>query len=436
MAKRTSELQREACYRQHLAGETYAAIAQQMGLSREWVRYWCRRQRDGGDAQTRYRREPTGLLSRFDPKVRYVILRLRLQHPRWGPGRIVVHLKKRPSLQGKRLPKEAQVGRYLHQWPRFCRKRQARCARERLDQPIRVHQRWQFDFKMGIALGDGSQVNLHTVWEPVGEACLEAVIGYAGRVGQAFKKVTAAEAQTTLRRCFAHWHTLPEQVQTDNETTFVGQPQGDFPSRFTLWLVGLDIEHALSRPGQPTDNAEVERGHRTLNDYAIVGNQQAPAPILQNILDQSVHELACELPSRAPGCAGRPPLEAHPDLLQSPRPFRPEWELALFDLRRVYAYLATFTWQRTVGKTGQVELGGHRYTVGRPYARRQVPIHFDPADHHFVFCDPDRPEIEIKRRPALGLDVVDLTGLVTWPVGLGPQQLPLFSPEQFEGVCC
>jgi hypothetical protein len=236
MAKRTSELQREACYRQHLAGETYAAIAQQMGLSREWVRYWCRRQRDGGDAQTRYRREPTGLLSRFDPKVRYVILRLRLQHPRWGPGRIVVHLKKRPSLQGKRLPKEAQVGRYLHQWPRFCRKRQARCARERLDQPIRVHQRWQFDFKMGIALGDGSQVNLHTVWEPVGEACLEAVIGYAGRVGQAFKKVTAAEAQTTLRRCFAHWHTLPEQVQTDNETTFVGQPQGDFPSRFTMWL--------------------------------------------------------------------------------------------------------------------------------------------------------------------------------------------------------
>jgi hypothetical protein len=80
-----------------------------------------------------------------------------------------------------------------------------------------------------------------------------------------------------------------------------------------------------------------------------------------------------------------------------------------------------------VGKTGQISLGGHHqyYAVSRKYARQEVLVKFDPADRHFVFYDPDYPEHEIGRRPARNLDVEDLTGLATWPQGLGPQQLPL-----------
>jgi hypothetical protein len=289
---------------------------------------------------------------------------------------------------------------------------------------------------MGIALQDGSQVNLHTVRDPVGAACLGAVLSVAGRVGQAPKRVTEEQARATLRRCFARWGTLPREVQTDGEPSLVGQAQGDFPSSFTLWLKGLGIEHLVIRPGRPTDNAEVERCHRTVNDYAIIGNEKADLDILQAILDEAVDELDFELPSRAKGCAGRPPVEAHPELLQAPRPFQPELELAYFDLRHVDTYLATLTWERTVGKTGQIDLGGHRYTVGRPYARRRVVIQFDPTDRHFVFYDPDQPKVEIRRRPALGLDVTDLTGLATWPTGLGPQQLPLLWPTHAQGVNC
>jgi len=154
------------------------------GVSPECVRYWCRRQRDGGDCQTRYACRSPGLLSRFDAKVRYVILRLRLKHPRWGPSRIRLGLTKRPSLKGLPLPSETQIGRYLHQWLCFRHQRSARPVRERPRPPTQVHQRWQLDFKMSIALQDGSQVNLHTVRDPVGAACLDAVITPAGRVGQ------------------------------------------------------------------------------------------------------------------------------------------------------------------------------------------------------------------------------------------------------------
>jgi transposase InsO family protein len=434
MSQWTTIEQRQAFYGRHQAGETYPEIAEAMGVSVECVRYWCRRQQAGGPCQTVYPARSGGLLSRFEAKVRYAILRLRLEHPRWGPNRILMRLKKRPSLRGLGLPKEAQIGRYLHQWPRFRRPTQTG-VRTRPDQPQRVHQRWQIDFKMGIGLNDGSQVNLHTVRDPVGEAALTACVFAAGRVGQPPAKVTLSQVQTVLRRCFKQWATLPQEVQTDGETSLVGQPQGDFPSVFTLWLKGLGIAHRVSRPGQPTDNAEVERCHRTLNDYAIVGNQKADLSQLQALLDEAVHELAFELPSRAQGCAGRPPALAHPELLQPPRPFQPELELAHFQLKRVDAYLATFTWTRTVSKTGQVDLGGYRYSVGRPFARRQVAIRFDPTRREFVFDHPDAAGQELKRRPARGLQVTDLTGLAQWPLGLGHQQLPLPWPA-LQGVNC
>ncbi len=53
--------------------------------------------------------------------------------------------------------------------------------------------------------------------------------------------------------------------------------------------------------------------------------------------------------------------------------------LALFDLERVDIHLATFTWERKVGKTGQITIGGHhqRYSVGRAYARQQILVRFD-----------------------------------------------------------
>jgi hypothetical protein len=69
----------------------------------------------------------------------------------------------------------------------------------------------------------------------------------------------------------------------------VSPHQDSFPSVFTLWLKGLDIEHLVIQ--NVTSNAEVERCHRTINDYAVVGNEDKTLEELQHILDQSTHEL-------------------------------------------------------------------------------------------------------------------------------------------------
>jgi hypothetical protein len=321
----------------------------------------------------------------------------------------------------------------LHQWPRFRRKRKKKRVTKRPNPSTKVHQRWQLDFKVNIALQDGTAVDLHTIRDPVGEACLEAVVYPTRPVTIRTKRVSMEAARSTLRRAFGHWQTLPEEVQTDGESTLVSQKGDAFPSTFTLWLTGLGIQHLVIQ--RVTENAEVERCHRTVNDYAIVGNEKHSATELQSILDQAVEELTYELPSRAKGCAGRAPIEAHPELELPKRSFQPEHELAAFRLERVDAFLATSAWTRKVGKTGQITIGGQgkRYSVGRTYARQAVLVRFDPADRHFVFHlpDPERDDQdpkdlpEIGRRPARNLEVEDLTGLATCPEGLLPQQLPL-----------
>jgi transposase InsO family protein len=435
--QRTTPTQRRAFYELHQQELTYPEIAERFGVSRECVRYWCRRQKAGHSSQSAYHRERRGLLSGFDDLVRYVLLRLRLAHPRWGPSRLRFHLRKRPSLRGLKLPSEASLGRYLHQWERFRRQKREKKQTERPNPPQRVQQRWQIDFKLGIALPRSARANLHTVRDPVGEAVIGAYLYLAPREVLP-KHVPMEEVRATLRRCFAQWGYLPEEVQTDGESTLIGKPNDNFPSQFTLWLVGLGIQHLITRAGHPTDNAEVERCHRTLNDYALVGQEGIDLPALQNLLEQAVEELNDELPSQAKGCAGQPPVLAHPELLERLRPYQPERERLLFDLGRVDAYLAGFVWERKVDVNGVVYLVD-RYSLGRKYARQGVKVRFDPADRNFVCFQTDAEErvTELRRWPARHLEVADITGWIecAWPQGLGPQQLRLALPD-FEGVSC
>ena len=428
----TSVEQRRDFYTRHQAGASYATIAEQAGVSRECVRYWCRRQRAGGTVQTHWPPRAPTPCGHFHPRVRYVILRLRLAHPRWGPSRIRLHLSQRPSLHYLPLPSRASIGRYLHHWPRFRRPpRRTPGALSRPNPPSHVHECWQIDFKLGIPLTDGTLVNLHTVRDPVGAVCLGAYVFPAGQVGQVPTRVTAEEVRSVLRRCFARWGTLPDAVQTVGESSLIGQFQDELPSPFRLWLIGLGIAHRQIRPARPTDNAEVERCHRTVTDYAIVGNEDHSLAALQRLLDQAVEELASQLPSRASGCGGQPPLRAHPQIGQPRRPFAPAYEHAHFDLARVDAYLASLCLKRKVDKQGRVTLGGRheRYRVGAAYAHQTLSVRFDPTDRHFVFYADDALQVEVARQAARHLDLTDLTGIVAWPVGLGLQQLPLPLPK-------
>jgi hypothetical protein len=68
MGEQTTPKQRRQFYERHLRGETYHQIAEQMGVSWECVRHWCRRQRAGGSCAIRRRRVTPTPLKHFAPR--------------------------------------------------------------------------------------------------------------------------------------------------------------------------------------------------------------------------------------------------------------------------------------------------------------------------------------------------------------------------------
>jgi hypothetical protein len=128
--------------------------------------------------------------------------------------------------------------------------------------------------------------------------------------------------------------------------------------------------------------------------------------------------------SRASDCGGRPPLLAHPELLRPRRPYRLEWERALLDEERVYAYLATVSLTRKVTSTGQIHLYGALRSVGRGFAGQSVSVRCEAQARVWMVTQTDGTEL--KRLPVEGLDVTSLTGIADTPaLELPPIQLTL-----------
>jgi hypothetical protein len=107
----------------------------------------------------------------------------------------------------------------------------------------------------------------------------------------------------------------------DNEMGLGGNPNDPFPSWLSLYLAGLGIRHNFIRSHQPTDQPQVERSHRTLDGLTDDERSRQDLSHLQQALDQERHQYNHQFPSRASDCAGQPPLQAHPALLQPRRPY-------------------------------------------------------------------------------------------------------------------
>jgi hypothetical protein len=402
--------EREIIYRGKLAGRRLIDLAKELACSLNCARKWWRTGRDQGLAGLqrlgRHRSAP-GVLSQFAPLVADRALYCKRKHPKRGATRILADLEAEPLLDGFVLPKPRVLAEFFrHACPELLQRRHPRPAAP--PKVHHVHQLWKLDGKEAIRLADGTIATTLEAREPWACVCLGA-IAFAVQTAKAWRKLTLRETQAALRQWFAVFG-LPLGIQTDRERVY-GRPATEaFPTLFTLWLVGLGIVHYFGRPGQATDQSEVEREHRTIFDWL-----EEPAPLadlvtLQAALDQARYMHNQVLPSNAADCHGQPPMHVHPEVLQPLRPFHPSAELALFDLPRVDQFLAQFSWSYQVSKVGQLAIADHAYSVGQAYAGHRVDVRFDPSDRHFVFSDSQSGQL-IKRRPARGLDVATITGL-------------------------
>lgn len=412
----TTHAERVEIVERHLAGETLAQIAKSLNLSVYTVRHWWRAYRHGGWAALEPQAKgppPVGPLGRFDPMVKYVALRLKREHPTWGTAILRLHMQRRPSLQGHRLPKDTALWSYLHQFgsrlirPRRLPTKRPACGPLPAEAP---HQCWQMDFK-----GDEEVPGCQAIISPLalsdeasGAPLVRLIHGVKAKGNR--QGLTLRHVQADLRQVFTQWG-RPDALRMDRDPLFVGSSRLEWPGTLLLWLVGLGVQPIINRAYRPTDNAMVERSHRTWKSDVLVGGRFVDLVAVQSRSDQALEDRRVYLPSRHRGCQGQPPAVAFPQLMRPRRAYHPHQERALFDLRRVDRYLAQWEWRRQVDATGKISLADRNHHVGKQYRGQVVKVHFDPRTREFVCCAVPDKEIARFRLTEVSLDYILAEGV-------------------------
>ena len=215
--------------------------------------------------------------------------------------------------------------------------------------------------------------------------------------------LTMRDVQNDLRQVFTQWG-LPDAIRMDRDSLFVGSARLEWPGTLLLWLVGLGIQPLINRAFRPTDNAMVERSHRTWKGDVLVGGRFADLLVLQAHSDQALEDRRCHLPSRHKGCNRHPPVQAYPDLLVPRRRYQVHQERTLFDCQRGDRYLSQWTWRRQVDVTSKISLANRNHLVGRPYHAQVVKVRFDPPSRAFICTLVDQTEIARLYLPEVSVD--------------------------------
>jgi transposase InsO family protein len=408
----TTFYQRREILHRKEANQTLRQIAAEMGLKEGCVHNWWRIGRDEGEQglQRSLGRPAKGVLSTFHPRVRELLTQWRHEGRRWGAGKAHFELSLDSVLKKQRLPSERQIQRY---WATLAPPR-----RPSVEPgpnlyppgllPQAAHERWQLDSKERFIIPGIGLVSTLNIRDEESRLTVASQTFAIARRDEP-RSVSCERIQAVCRQTLAHWG-LPDRIRTDRGPVFFDNKNDDpFPRRITLWWVGLGIQHELIERGKPHQNGTVERWHQTWYNHTVTGQGFADLGEVQSTSDHTLEALNTALPSRAKGCGGQPPLQAHPEALIPRRPYQPEHELALFDIQRVYDFLAQGRWTRQTSQQGQISLGGYPYYIGTAYRHQMVQVIFDPNETQFVVWTLDRTEI--KRLDPKGLSVRDITGI-------------------------
>jgi hypothetical protein len=169
-------------------------------------------------------------------------------------------------------------------------------------------------------------------------------------------------AQAGVAACCAAVGCQPQVVQTDHGACLLGAEggaQAAIPSRFTLWLWGLGIEHHLIPVRSPQHNGAVERFHGGV-EHSWAGEDDGLAALI------------------AVWNVDRPPLD------EGQRPYRGR---AGFDWARVWTRLGQVRVRRRVDRQGKLSLWDRPVRIGRAHANQRAIVTFDAGQRRAVVSD-------------------------------------------------
>lgn len=400
-------------------GQIAAALGRPLATVRKWRRKYEREGRVG--LSSKMGRPASGALGQFAPEIKEAILALRDENKGWGASTIRLELAKDVRCAQWRLPSRARIAAYLKEKERVRKYERHQKLPEPTAQPVeRPHQEWEIDAQGVIqvaGIGKVSFINLLDVYShlsPEGLACVHS------------SHPDTQDFQLVLRRAFFQYG-LPEQISFDHDSVFYDNHSASpFPTPIHLWLISLEVGVRFIHKRPPLAHARIERHHQTVVHQTVTGKTFDSVDQLQRTLRSRILFLAREYPSRALG--GQAPLAAYPQAAHSGRPYRPEWEKDMLDMRRVYEYLSKGRRFRKTSAVGMFSLGAQRYNASTRFAGQTLEITFDAQTLEFV-CLPEHTQTPF-RLPANGLTKEALMGELSPLSAFPAHQLALpFSPQ-------
>ena len=345
-------------------GVTVTDVARRYGVAGQTVHGWLRRYVDQGGLAGLVDRSsrPGSCPHQMSAVAGAQVIRLRREHPSWGPSRIVWQLE---GAGVSRLPGRSPVYRALVRHGLVeAKKRKRRREDYRRWERGRAVELWQMDVVGRVHLADGVEVKVVTGLDDHSRFVVPAKV---------VARATARPVCQALAEAPGRYG-IPDQILTDNGKVFTARfGTGPGPVMFDRICTDNGIKHLLTAPYSPTTTGKVERLHKTMRLEFFTPNDRmfATIPELQAALDGWVNEYNTARPHQS--CGGRPPIErfrlanrsitADDSAAAEPPPARPP----------VPANRPAGV-SRWVNAAGKISLAGFTDNAGATYAGEPVEV--------------------------------------------------------------
>lgn len=224
-----------------------------------------------------------------------------------------------------------------------------------------------------MKLGKREQVSWMNIGDEATGAHLQAIVYNTAKVSSICPK----QATLDINKCFVRWG-IPKAIKIDNGYPFVNIGARHIPTLTQLWWIGLGIQVIKNKPACPQQNGIVENLQGTLYSWTNPKEQPTMQALQQRIDEESTFQRQFY---RIPSKGYKTRMELYPNFENNHRIYRPE----LFDMQKIYNYLANQTWTATVRANGSLQFWKKDVYIGLAFKHQTVFISFDPIECIWVF---------------------------------------------------
>lgn len=232
-----------------------AELCRRYGISRKTGYKWIARHAEEGWTGVREQsRAPHTCPHRTPGALQLRVVQLRMQHPHWGPRKLLHRLTRlepdiewpAPSTAGAILKRHGLVAPQR-------RRRRTPPATDPLQQAVQPNDVWATDFKGWFRTHDGTRIDPLTLSDLASRYLLRCA---------SVRGTTQAQVHPVFVAAFREYG-LPAVIRSDNGPPFASVGLGGL-SRLAVWWIRLGIRPERIAPGRPEQNGRHERLHRTL----------------------------------------------------------------------------------------------------------------------------------------------------------------------------